>query len=390
MHPDLVSVLRCPVCGDALALTARTANCPQRHAFDLAKQGYLNLLPSASTGIDGDSAEMVEARDAFLAGGFYGPIREALVAASLRALEEHDAEVVAEDGAEDGAGGAEDGAGGAVQGAGGVEDGAGGAEDGAGGAEDGAGGAVHGAGGVEDGAGGAVRGAEAGGMGDAQHALENRGKHDAEGGAQDDPADDSGHQAGTTAAGLVVEVGAGTGYYLAGVVAARARLWGLGLDVSRYAARRAARVDPERIGAVVCDAWRELPVQDAAARVVLNVFAPRNATEMARILAPGGVLLVVTPNQAHLAELIAVLGLVKVDEEKERRLSESLSGSFERTGSESVEVAMRLDHAAVERLVAMTPSARHTAKDELAGRIAVLADPVEVTLSVTLSTWRTV
>ena len=186
----------------------------------------------------------------------------------------------------------------------------------------------------------------------------------------------------------MVEVGAGTGYYLAGVVGSDLERRGLALDVSRYAARRAARVDPERIGAVVCDAWRELPVQDQAAALVLNVFAPRNAQEMARILAPGGSLLVVTPNQSHLTELVEVLGLVRVDEEKERRLTASLAGSFVKTGSEVVEVGMRLEHAAVERLVAMTPSARHTAKAELAERITVLADPVEVTLSVTLSVWQ--
>jgi hypothetical protein len=82
--------------------------------------------------------------------------------------------------------------------------------------------------------------------------------------------------------------------------------------------------------------------------------------------------------------------MVRVDGEKERRLSESLAGAFARTGSEVVEVAMRLDHEAVGRLVAMTPSARHTEKADLAERIAVLADPVDVTLSVTLSTWSTV
>jgi len=187
--------------------------------------------------------------------------------------------------------------------------------------------------------------------------------------------------------GLVVEVGAGTGYYLAGVVEDAHDRWGLALDVSRYAARRAAKVHP-RVGSVICDAWREIPLLDGVAQVVLDVFAPRNALEMARVLAPGGSLLVVTPNQAHLAELVAVLGLVRVDEEKERRLTESLAGSFEKGGSETVETVMRLDHPAVERLVAMTPSARHTDPDELTERIAVLPDPVEVTLSVTLSTWR--
>ncbi|WP_433022431.1 putative RNA methyltransferase [Kribbella sp. CA-294648] len=299
MHPDLVSVLRCPVCGDALSLTARTAVCPRRHAFDLAKQGYLNLLPSASTGIEGDSADMIEAREAFLSAGHYTPIRDALIAASTKALAHKRGEF-----------------------------------------------GVRRVGEGSGGEGSAVEG------------------------------------------GLVVEVGAGTGYYLAGVVGAASGQWGLALDVSRYAARRAARVDPERIGAVVCDAWRELPVQDQAAALVLNVFAPRNAQEMARILAPGGSLLVVTPNQTHLTELVEVLGLVRVDQEKEQRLTASLAGSFVRTGSEVVEVAMRLDHAAVERLVAMTPSARHTAKAELTERIAVLADPAEVTLSVTLSVWQ--
>jgi hypothetical protein len=98
----------------------------------------------------------------------------------------------------------------------------------------------------------------------------------------------------------------------------------------------------------------------------------------------------VTPNQGHLAELIGVLGMVRVDEEKERRLAETLTGHFERLGSELVEVVMRLDHAAVERLVAMTPSARHIDAEVLAARLAVLTQPVEATLSVTLSSWQPV
>jgi len=271
VHPDLVSVLRCPVCGDELGLTDRTAKCPNGHSYDLAKQGYLNLLPNASTGIEGDSAAMIEARSTFLDRGHYAPIRDALIA--------------------------------------------------------------H-----------------------------------------------------TPGEGLIVEVGAGTAYYLAGVVAAKPGRLGVALDVSRYAARRAAKVDP-LIGSVICDAWRELPLRDDAANVILNVFAPRNATEMARILAPGGTLLVVTPNQAHLAELVGVLGMVRVDEQKERRLKESLTG-FERISEEIIEAGMRLDHPEVEELVAMTPSARHVDPAERAERIAVLADPVGVTLSVTVSAWQ--
>ncbi|MGW1340841.1 putative RNA methyltransferase [Kribbella sp. NPDC002412] len=275
MDADLVTVLRCPVCSDALALTGRTARCPRGHAYDLAKQGYLNLLPSASTGIDGDSAAMVGARTVFLGGGHYAPIRDALILAAA-------------------------------------------------------------------------------GMG------------------EDD---------------LLVEVGAGTAYYLSGVLGTAPGRRGIALDVSRYAARRAAKVDP-RIGSVVCDAWQELPLLDDSAQLMLNVFAPRNAAEMARVLAPGGTLLVVTPNQEHLAELVGVLGLVKVDQEKERRLQESLAGKFEQTGTELVESVMQLDRTAIEQLVMMTPSARHLNHHELAAQIAVLPGPAVVTLSVTLSTWR--
>jgi 23S rRNA (guanine745-N1)-methyltransferase len=122
--------------------------------------------------------------------------------------------------------------------------------------------------------------------------------------------------------------------------------------------------------------------------VLLNVFAPRNAAEMARVLAPDGRLLVVTPNQQHLAELVDVLGMVSVDEEKERRLQDSLAGEFEQVGAEPVEETMFLDRTAVEQLVLMTPSARHLNYRELLQRIAVLPEPAMVTLSVTLSTWQ--
>jgi SAM-dependent methyltransferase len=187
--------------------------------------------------------------------------------------------------------------------------------------------------------------------------------------------------AASSAEGLVVEVGAGTAYYLAGVVAAGPRR-GLALDVSAYAARRAAKAH-ERIGAVVCDAWQRLPVRDGVASVLLDVFAPRNAAEIARILAPGGVLLVVTPNAGHLRELVGVLGLVRVDEDKERRLAGSLGDLFTRTGSDALEWTMTLDHRTARHLVAMGPSAWHTDACAVDG----LPEPVVVTASVTLSRW---
>ena len=62
---------------------------------------------------------------------------------------------------------------------------------------------------------------------------------------------------------------------------------GFALDSSRPALRRAARGAPA-ITAVACDIWDALPLQDDVADVVLNVFAPRNAAEIRRVLKPHG------------------------------------------------------------------------------------------------------
>ncbi len=55
--------------------------------------------------------------------------------------------------------------------------------------------------------------------------------------------------------GCLVDVGAGTGYYLGAVLGRLPERAGLALDISKFAVRKAARAHP-RIGAVACDAWR--------------------------------------------------------------------------------------------------------------------------------------
>ena len=79
----------------------------------------------------------------------------------------------------------------------------------------------------------------------------------------------------------------GTGHHLAYVLAPlRRKRFGIALDTSTAALRRAARIHP-RATAVGADAWKPLPLRDGVAALVLSVFAPRNAGELARILAPG-------------------------------------------------------------------------------------------------------
>ena len=70
--------LRCPVCGAPLVLGEKVYLCPQGHSFDVARQGYCNLLPVTKkhSKSPGDTKEQVQARRAFLSGGFYRPIAD--------------------------------------------------------------------------------------------------------------------------------------------------------------------------------------------------------------------------------------------------------------------------------------------------------------------------
>ncbi|MGH2602230.1 MAG: putative RNA methyltransferase, partial [Dehalococcoidia bacterium] len=149
----------------------------------------------------------------------------------------------------------------------------------------------------------------------------------------------------------VVDAGAGTGFYLAHVlerIGGRTR--GIAVDSSGHSLRRAARAHP-RIGAIGADLWRPLPIADGAAGLVLNIFAPRNGEEFHRILSPGGRLLTVTPTRRHLAALVERLDLLSVDEDKERKLADTLGACFHLQRRERRDHTMTLDHEAVAALV---------------------------------------
>lgn len=68
----------CPLCHAPLSRREKSFVCPQRHQFDLAKEGYVNLLPvqHKRSRDPGDSAEMMNARRAFLDAGHYQPLRD--------------------------------------------------------------------------------------------------------------------------------------------------------------------------------------------------------------------------------------------------------------------------------------------------------------------------
>jgi len=71
----------CPLCREPLDRQARVWRCAGNHSFDVAREGYVNLLPvqHKHSREPGDSAEMVAARREFLQAGHYQPLRQALV-----------------------------------------------------------------------------------------------------------------------------------------------------------------------------------------------------------------------------------------------------------------------------------------------------------------------
>ncbi|MGI5864353.1 MAG: putative RNA methyltransferase, partial [Myxococcales bacterium] len=268
-HPfnePLVRHLRCPVCSLGLALDEPALRCANGHSFDVARQGYVNLAVGSALQKNADTAAQVQAREAFLAGGHYRPLAEALADCAAQAL-----------------------------------------------------------------------GPQVEGQ-------------------------------------LVVELGAGTGYYLARVLDRAAGSVGLALDLSKYAARRAARAHP-RMGAVVADVTAALPLQSGCAAVAMSVFAPRHASEIHRVLGEGGSLLVASPGPRHLQELIAPLGLLKIEPEKQARLRSQLEPLFAPEHDVACELELRLSRSEVLSLASMGPSARHLDEAALRGRVEALEEP---------------
>jgi 23S rRNA (guanine745-N1)-methyltransferase len=71
---------RCPLCHQKLSPQTSAWRCPQGHQFDIAREGYVNLLPvQQKKSLDpGDNAEMIQARRAFLDAGHYQFLSEAI------------------------------------------------------------------------------------------------------------------------------------------------------------------------------------------------------------------------------------------------------------------------------------------------------------------------
>ncbi|GAB3285605.1 methyltransferase domain-containing protein [Sinomonas notoginsengisoli] len=281
MLTDALDLLICPHCGadwDPDASSRRMLVCAEGHRYDAARQGYINFLTGRGSRLTPDTAEMVLARDRFLAAGHYTPIVRALVDACTR--------------------------------------------------------------------------------------------------LPDGPA--------------VLDAGAGTGYYLAAVLdaggrgGARRRARAVALDLSPHALRRAAKIPG--VAAVVWDVWRPLPLAAASINAVLDVFAPRNLPEFARVTRRGGLLLAVTPLPGHLAELRSRLPLLAVPEGKAEELEHAAQGHWEPVSRAELAFPLVLSPEAGADLAQMGPAGHHTGREELERLIG--GEELAATAAVELSVLR--
>jgi 23S rRNA (guanine745-N1)-methyltransferase len=185
---------------------------------------------------------------------------------------------------------------------------------------------------------------------------------------------------------FIVDVGAGIGFYISQVLQRLPESLGLAIDLSKYAARRAAKAH-SRLDVAVADVWSGLPLKDGSADILLVVFAPRPANELCRIIKGGGKLIVATPTDAHLEELRHSLGLLRIHPGKRTKTAEALSEYFVPCDHGSYQWSMKLARIEVERVVRMGPSARHVDSALLAGNIGRLPTITNVTGSVDISVY---
>ncbi|RQW63175.1 23S rRNA (guanine(745)-N(1))-methyltransferase [Vibrio viridaestus] len=73
---------QCPLCHEPLIKNQNSLTCNNRHQFDFAKEGYINLMPvqHKRSKDPGDNKEMMQSRRRFLEKGFYTPMRSQVTA----------------------------------------------------------------------------------------------------------------------------------------------------------------------------------------------------------------------------------------------------------------------------------------------------------------------
>lgn len=241
----------CPVCYEPLMMQEKSFRCRANHTFDMAREGYVNLLIGKRPKIQGDDKAMLLARRQFLQTGHYQPLMKRLC------------EQVME-------------------------------------------------------------------LGEGKRPF------------------------------TLLDSGCGDGSYLQSLIHhfPQSTVCPLGIDISKDAARMAAKLN-KQAHIAVADIHRFVPVATNSVDLVVNVFAPRHGEEYGRILKPGGHLLIIIPQNSHLAALRRQFALLNIEPDKERAIQTQLRAHFHLIKRQPITFPLHLDQQALAALIAMSPSARH-------------------------------
>ncbi len=252
--------LICPLCHTHFMQVGNAIRCENNHAFDIAKEGYINLLTKKPSESMGDTKEMLLARRTFLEAGHY----QILVTTMTHMLHDY---------------------------------------------------------------------------------------------LKIDSASDLPHI-------NIVDAGCGEGYYL-GQLQAALRLdvpdtqtSYMGVDIAKEAVRMAAKRYKD-IHFLVSNLKEHMVFASNSMHILLNIFAPRNIEEYTRILAPGGVALVVIPAPQHLQQLRETLNLLHIEAHKQEHVIEQFTRHLSYIATSHVHNTLLLAEQEMLQIAMMTPNYWH-------------------------------
>ncbi|MBQ6235391.1 MAG: methyltransferase domain-containing protein [Clostridia bacterium] len=128
----------------------------------------------------------------------------------------------------------------------------------------------------------------------------------------------------------------------------------VGIDLSKDAIQLAARGGGPILWAVG-DLTR-LPIADASADVVLNLFSPAHYAEFTRVLKPDGTLLKLVPQQGYLKEIRALMGdRLRKEQYSNEAVVSHLSERFRIADRTRVTYTLPLTREQAGDLIRMTP-----------------------------------
>ncbi len=104
---------------------------------------------------------------------------------------------------------------------------------------------------------------------------------------------------------VLFDSGCGEGYYTAGLSQALPNAQIAGIDISKFAVKRAAKRVKQ--GEFAVASAYHLPIPDSSVHLLTNIFSPLSVDEFARILVPGGHFIYVVPSERHLWQMKQVL-----------------------------------------------------------------------------------